>query len=165
MRVVFCPRQTVTHDAVMTMAEMAEKVHFEGQYAEAKFAKNLFYQDKKNKSRMWVVIAATDTQIDLKALTKTLGCGSGNLRAGSEEEMYNKLGAKKGALTLFSLINDKSKAVELVLDKRLSEEFEYVAFHPMVNTATTAITKDDLMKVISLSDHEPKILNFAELAP
>jgi len=69
------------------------------------------------------VVAATDTQIDLKALTKALGCGSGNLRAGSEEAMYEKLGAKKGALTLFSLVNDTAKAVELVLDKRLTEEF------------------------------------------
>ena len=33
---------------------------------------------------MWIVCAAEDTRIDLKALTKTLGCGSGNLRAGSE---------------------------------------------------------------------------------
>ena len=69
------------------------------------------------------MVAATDTQIDLKALTKALGCGSGNLRAGSEEAMYEKLGAKKGALTLFSLVNDTAKAVELVLDKRLTEEF------------------------------------------
>lgn len=33
---------------------------------------------------MWIICAAEDTAIDMKALTKTLGCGSGNLRAGSE---------------------------------------------------------------------------------
>lgn len=100
----------------MTMAEMAEHVVFEGEYAEVKFAKNLFFQDKKNKERMWVICAAHDTQIDTKALTKTLGCGSGNLRAGSEEAMYDKLGARKGALTLFSIINDTEKAVQLIID-------------------------------------------------
>jgi len=30
--------QTVSHEAVMTMAEMAEKVRFEGEYAHTKFA-------------------------------------------------------------------------------------------------------------------------------
>jgi len=149
----------------MTMAEMAEKVRFEGEFAETKFGKNLFFCDKKNKARMWVVIAAADTTIDLKALTKILGCGSGNLRAGSEEAMYEKLGAKKGALTLFSLINDKDKSVELVLDKRLQEEFSFVGFHPMTNEATTAISKENMMQVIALSSHEPKVLNFAEMAP
>lgn len=94
---------TEEHVPVMTMAEMAEHVIFTGEYADVKFAKNLFYQDKKNKERMWVVVASHDTTIDLKALTKALGCGSGNLRAGSEEAMYEKLGARKGALTLFSM--------------------------------------------------------------
>jgi len=38
------PFHTVAHDAVMTMAEMEEKVHFEGEYADGMmFAKNLFF--------------------------------------------------------------------------------------------------------------------------
>ena len=130
------------------MAEMDEKVHFEGEYQNTMFAKNLFFQDKKKKERMWVICAANSTQIDLKALTKTLGCASGNLRAGSEEAMLGKLGARKGALTLFSVINDQNKEVNLVIDKRLTEEFSYIGFHPMDNTATTAITKEAMMQVI-----------------
>lgn len=35
----------------------------------------------------------------------------------------------------------------------------------MVNTATCAITKEDMLKVIELSQHEPKIMDFAALAP
>ena len=101
----------------MTMAEMTDHVVFEGEYAETKIAKNLFFQDKKNKERMWCVCAAVDTNIDLKALTKTLGCGSGNLRAGSEEAMYDKLGARKGALTLFGILNDTE--LEKVTNTRL----------------------------------------------
>ena len=138
---------------------------FQGPYAGTKIAKNLFYADKKDKNRMWVVCACHDTNIDLKALTKTLGCGSGNLRAGSEEAMYDKLGARKGALTLFGILNDTEKSVELVLDKRLAEDFERVAFHPMTNEATTSITKEGMMQVISASQHEPRILDFAALAP
>lgn len=66
------------------MQAMYEVVQFEGEWNNGMmFIKNLFYQDKKNKARMWFVAAANDTEIDLKALTKKLGCGSGNLRAGS----------------------------------------------------------------------------------
>ena len=36
---------------------------------------------------MWLVLAANDTAIDMKALTKHLKTGSGNLRAGDEEIM------------------------------------------------------------------------------
>ena len=35
----------------------------------------------------------------------------------------------------------------------------------MVNTATSAITKEDMMKVIELSQHEPKVMDFSSLAP
>ena len=148
------------------MAEMEiVKALYTGEYAETMLVKNLFYQDKKNKARMWIVCAAEDTRIDLKALTKTLGCGSGNLRAGSEGDMFAKLGARKGCLTLFSVINDTENAVKLILDKRLTEEFTYVGFHPMVNTATCAITKESMMQVCELAQHEPQVLDFAALAP
>ena len=113
-----------------------------------------------------MVCAASDTNIDMKALTKNLGVGSGNLRGGSEESMWERLGAKKGALSLFAIINDKDKKeIELILDKRITEEFRHVGFHPMDNTATTAITKESMMKVVQLADHEPKIMDFSADAP
>lgn len=40
-----------------------------------------------------------------------------------------------------------------------------MGFHPMTNEATTAITKENMMQVIALSKHEPKVLNFADMAP
>lgn len=138
------------------MAAMREAVHFPEPYSsDIMFIKNLFYQDKKNKARMFFVIAADTTVIDQKALCKKLGCGSGNLRNGSEEAMYEKLGAIKGGLNLFALVNDKNKEVVCILDKKLTEEWAYVGVHPMVNTATTAISKEAIMQVIQLSEHEP----------
>ena len=61
----------------------------------------------------------------------------------------------KGGVTLFSIVNDVNKTVSLIVDKRLWNDFDYVGFHPMVNTATTAISRADLKKVIELSGHEP----------
>ena len=42
-------------------------------------------------------------------------------------------------------------------------DYEYVGFHPMVNTATTALTVAGVKKVIELSGHEPTILDFTTL--
>ena len=70
------------------------------------FAKNLFYYDKKKKERMWLLIAAHDTQFDMKDLQKELKVGSGNLRAASLETMEATLAATKGAVNLFSILND-----------------------------------------------------------
>lgn len=67
--------------------------------------------------------------------------------------MYKFLGVKKGAVSLFSILNDTDKKVHLTIDQRLVNDSEYVAFHPMQNDATTAIKKEDLMKVIELSGH------------
>lgn len=123
---------------------MLEKVKFDGQFASTMFAKNLFYQHKKKKEQMYLVIAAHDTKIAMKGLEKHWKSGSGNLRAGDQDDMYKYLGVKKGAVTLFSIINDKENKVVLAIDKRLLEEFEYVGFHPMQNDATTAISKADV---------------------
>lgn len=65
---------------------------------------------------MYLVIAAHDTVIDMKGLTKHYKVGSGNLRGGDEADMYKFLGAKKGALSLFSLLNDTDKKVHLTID-------------------------------------------------
>lgn len=43
---------------------------------------------------MWLVCAATDTNIDLKALNKHLPCASGSLRAADHESLEKFLGCR-----------------------------------------------------------------------
>ena len=93
---------------------------------------------------MILIVAAHDTLVDMKALTKHYKTGSGNLRAGDADDMFKFLGATKGGVTLFSIVNDPDNKVHLAVDKRLVEEFDYVGFHPMQNDATTAISKSDI---------------------
>lgn len=95
---------------------MLEKVKFEGDFAKAVFAKNLFLHNKKKKELVYLVIAAHDTNIDMKALTTHLKAGSGNLRAGDQEVMESLLGATKGAVNLFAILNDTAKKVHLIMD-------------------------------------------------
>jgi prolyl-tRNA synthetase len=155
---------TIRHEQVFTIPEMLEKVKFEGAHAKAVFAKNLFLQDKKKKETGYLVIAAHDTAIDMKALTKHLKVGSGNLRGGEVEVMEAMLGAKKGALNLFSIVNDTAKKVHLIMDHRLMNESEIIAFHPMQNDATSAISNADMKKVIGLAGREAEVIDFSKLA-
>jgi Ala-tRNA(Pro) deacylase len=143
---------------------MLEKVKFEGDHSKAIFAKNLFLNNKKKKEQVYLVIAAHDTKIDMKGLEKHLKSGSGNLRAGDQDVMEALLGATKGAVNLFSILNDKdAKKVHLIMDQRLMNDFEVIAFHPMQNDATTAISNADMKKVIQLSNHEAEVIDFSKL--
>jgi Ala-tRNA(Pro) deacylase len=78
--------------------------------------------------------------------------------------MEQLLGAKKGGVNLFAILNDKDKKVNLIVDQRLAEGPSMVAFHPMQNDATTAISREDMHKIIELSGHKPEIIDFSRLA-
>lgn len=96
---------------------MVEKVKFIGDYeGKVLFAKNLFLANKKKKELMYLVVAAHNTEIDMKALTTHLKSGSGNLRAGDVDVMESILGAKKGAVNLFAILNDTTNKVHLIID-------------------------------------------------
>ena len=72
---------------------MIEHVKFDGKHSSACLAKQLFLNDKKKKERMWLVCAAANTEVDLKALAKHLSVGAGNLRGAGEESLTKCLGA------------------------------------------------------------------------
>ena len=62
-----------------------------------------------------------------------------------ETTLYEKLGLTQGAVTIFGLINDRNNDVRLVLDTRfVNESINKIYFHPMVNSASSGITPDDL---------------------
>ena len=88
---------------------------------------------------MWLVCAAADTQIDMKALNKYLKVGSGNLRAADAEPLYQFLGCQKGLVNYFSIVNDTQNKVKVIIDKAIMDG-QYASFHPMDNTASTAIS-------------------------
>ncbi len=133
------------------MKEGLEKVKFEGDHEKTVFAKNLFLHNKKNKEQLFLVVAAHDTEVSMKGLEKHLGTGSSNLRAAEEKVMEEVLGVKKGSVCLFAILNDKGNKVSVIVDHRLANDSTHIGFHPMINTATTSITKEDMMKFITLS--------------
>lgn len=112
--------------------------------------KNLFLKDKKGV--LWLITALEDTPIDLKTLHKQLG--SGRLSFGKPELMREVLGVEPGSVTPFVLINESAREVNFVLDAALLA-YETLNFHPLVNTATTSIAREDFLKFVAACGHEP----------
>jgi Ala-tRNA(Pro) deacylase len=120
--------------------------------------KNLFLKDSK--ARLWLISAEQSTHIDLKRLPATIG--SGRLSFGPAELMATTLGVTPGSVTAFGLINDAARRVRFVLDKALIDA-ELVNFHPLINTATTTISRSGLRTFLQALDITPMIVDFARL--
>ncbi len=120
--------------------------------------KNLFLKDKKGK--LWLISARQDTVIDLKRAPKTIG--SDRLSFGNEGLLYETLGLTPGSVTALGLINDVERRVTFVLDKALWDA-EVVNFHPLTNTATTALEQTAFRRFLALVGREPVVVDFDEL--
>jgi len=116
-------------------------------------SKNLFLKCKKG--NFWLVVARESAQINLKRLHTIIG--SGRLSFGKPDLLMEVLGVPPGSVTPFSLINDHELRVSVVLDAVMMDH-DLLNFHPLVNNATSAISRDDLLKFIADCGHEPAIL-------
>ena len=115
--------------------------------------KNLFLRDKKH--ALYLVVALEDADIDLKGLHRLLGA-SGRFSFGSANLLREVLGVAPGAVTPFGAINDKEGRVTVVLDAVMMEHAT-LNYHPLINTMTTSITRDDLVKFLESTGHVPRI--------
>lgn len=115
--------------------------------------KNLFLRDKKY--AIYLVVALEDADIDLKGLHRLLGA-NGRFSFGSFDLLREVLGVEPGAVTPFGAINDTQGRVTVVLDAGMMEH-ETLNYHPLVNTMTTSIKRDDLVKFLESTGHSPRI--------
>jgi Ala-tRNA(Pro) deacylase len=84
-------------------------------------------------------------QLDIHDLEKRLH--QGKLSFASDRRLMKYLGVEPGSVSPFGLINDPEKHVHLFIDEKLSE-FDRLAFHPNVNTATIVVSKSDFLKFL-----------------
>lgn len=115
--------------------------------------KNLFLKDKKD--RLWLVVAEEDADIDMKRLHTRIGAA--RLSFGRAELLVEALGIEPGSVTPFAVINDTAGRVSVVIDAPLLDH-EILNFHPLTNTATTSIGRDDLLGFLKACGHEPAIV-------
>jgi len=115
--------------------------------------KNLFLRDKKYE--LYLVVAEEDATIDLKGLHRLLGA-NGRFSFGSADLLREVWGVEPGAVTPFGAINDRAGRVTVVLDAAMMAH-DTLNYHPLVNTMTTSIKRDDLVKFLVSTGHEPRI--------
>jgi len=115
--------------------------------------KNLFLRDKKY--AIYLVVALEDADIDLKGLHRRLGA-SGRFSFGSSDLLREVLGVEPGAVTPFGAINDVEGRVVVVLDSTMMKH-RTLNYHPLVNTMTTSISREDLVKFLESTGHIPRI--------
>jgi Ala-tRNA(Pro) deacylase len=143
--------RTVEHPPVFTVEEAkALRGNLAGHHI-----KNLFLRNKKEE--MWLVVALEDRAVDLKRLGEALGAG--RLSFGSPERLRRVLGVEPGSVTPLALVNDEARVVRLALDRGLKEGGPVNA-HPLVNTMTTAIAIQDLLRLFEATGHAPLWLDF-----
>ncbi len=138
--------EAVEHKAVCNMAQLSE---IEMPWPEAE-AKNLFVRDDK-KQRYILITVKGEKRVDLKAFRyahqmRPLGFATA-------EELMDKLGLIPGAVTPLGALNDQEGAVQVFIDRELSEEPGLVAVHPNDNTATVLLKTEDLIRVLRENGH------------
>ncbi|HEY1474166.1 MAG TPA: YbaK/EbsC family protein [Pseudolabrys sp.] len=115
--------------------------------------KNLFLRDKKYE--LYLVVALEDAEIDLKGLHRLIGA-SGRFSFGSSDLLREVWGVEPGAVTPFGAINDHQGRVTVVFDAAMMDHAT-LNYHPLVNTMTTSIARDDLVKFLQSTGHSPRI--------
>lgn len=153
--------RTIDHPPVFTVEEGRDiKTAMPGGHS-----KNLFLKDKKGVFTL--VTALSQTAIDLVALGRHLGA-RGRLSFGKPEAMQSLLGVTPGSVTPFALINaqkpkDHESDIRHVLVDQALFEHDPVWFHPLENTASTAIAPSDLVRFIEACGHVPLMMPLATI--
>jgi Ala-tRNA(Pro) deacylase len=120
--------------------------------------KSLFLKDRKG--GLWLVVVLEERRVDLNALSARLGAP--RFSFASPELMQEVLGVTPGSVTPFALINDGQQRVTVVLDADMLQH-DPLNYHPLVNTATTAVAPADLLRFIAACGHQPRRLAMADI--
>lgn len=149
--------RTLEHPAFFTVEEGRD---FKGSMPGG-HSKNLFLKDRKD--RLFLAVCHSDTAVDLVGYGKVAGA-KGRLSFGRPELMTATLGVIPGAVTPFALINESARALaEVAVDAALMR-WDDVWFHPLENTASTAISPAGLLAFIRACGFAPRLVDLARPA-
>ncbi|NRO76206.1 Prolyl-tRNA editing protein ProX [Lactobacillus helveticus] len=138
--------QAFTHPAVSTSKEADQYLKDETFVK----CKKLFIKTRDKKS-YFLVMLPENKKIDWKKAQKEL-CTS-SLTMADEDELMEKLKVKRGLVSTFSLLNDETNTIPLVIDQEAMEENNFVGVHPNDNTKTISLQWIDLARILSSYGH------------
>ena len=148
--------ETATHHhaAVFTVEESAGvKASIPGGHT-----KNLFVKDKKG--NFFLVVAEGSARIPMNRIHTLIGARS-RLSFANADALMELLGVEPGSVTAFAPMNDAAGVVTVIVDEPLLAHDE-INCHPLKNTMTTTILREDLLRFLRHTGHEPQIIRLSE---
>ncbi len=143
----------IDHEHAGTI-EQCEQVE---QLLECKICKNLFLTNRQQ-TDFYLLIMPGEKPFKTKLLSKQIG--TARLSFASPEHMEKYLDITPGSVSVLGLMNDRDRAVRLLVDKDLLQE-EYFGCHPCINTSSLRFKTSELFeKLLPAMGHAP---TFVEL--
>ena len=113
--------------------------------------KNLFLCNRQ-KTAFYLLMMPGDKKFKTKELSSQIG--SARLSFAEPEDMLKYLDIEPGAVSVMGLLNDREKAVQLLIDEDVLEG-EYLGCHPCVCTSSLKLrTKDIMEKFLPATGHD-----------
>jgi len=144
------PFEVVEHPAVFTTEE-ADK-YIKG--INCVRTKSLFLTNKK-KTKFYLVFMDDNKRLGMSKFAEIVG--EKHIKFASEESMLEKLGLTPGSVSIFGLLNNKEKDVQVFFEKDIVGKLP-LTFHPNDNTKTLFLKVQDLFKFLSSNGFEYKII-------
>ena len=107
---------------------------------------------------MFLLTLANETAVDLKQLPALFGAK--RLSFGSPERLWRHLGIRPGSVCPFTIMNDATHAVDMILDAAMMRA-DLVNFHPLDNSMTVGMTPADLLRFIESRGRSARVLDFS----
>lgn len=144
---------TTEHAPVFTVAEsQALRGSLPGGHS-----KNLFLRPAKaGPGPHLLAVLQEDRKLSVNALARA--AGAGRVEMAPADDLRRLLGVEPGSVTPFGMVNAPPGAVRIVLDAGLLRDHDWVHFHPLVNSRTTAIRPADLLRFLAGLGHRPEVL-------
>ena len=115
--------------------------------------KNLFLCNRQ-KTQFYLLLIEGNKVFKTKYLSQQLGCS--RLSFAAPEDMERLLGVTPGSATVLALMNDPENAVQLVIDRPVTEQ-EYIGCHPCKNTSSLKIRTADVLDTFLPAVHHAPI--------
>lgn len=117
----------------------------------SKICKNLFLCNRQQ-TEFYLLMMPGDKPFKTKFLSAQLGCS--RLSFADAGHMKEFLQTIPGSVSALELLFDAEHRVQLVIDKALMGD-EFISGHPGISTSTLQLKREDLLKFVSSTGHEP----------
>ncbi|OJG71384.1 hypothetical protein RV11_GL000399 [Enterococcus phoeniculicola] len=134
------PFQVVDHPPALTTEEADSFIEgIEGVRTKSMFLTN------KNKTAYYLVIMDDQKRLDMDKIKEVTG--EKRIKMASENSLMEKMNLPVGVVSVFGLLNNKEKDIQVYFDEEITKETR-MSFHPNINTKTIFVNTSDIFKFL-----------------